>query len=168
MFNPTDENYIQEAVKRYSDTVFRVAFQYTKDRSDAEDVLQEVFLKLLKKPPQLSVEDDRLKAWLIRVTINRCKDFLRAKKRRDAKQKHFRDQQDDYSGVYEEGDLPDDKDEVFKALESLSDRDRDALYLYYYEGYTAKEIANIIGGSERAVTKRIGRAREKMKEFLEE
>lgn len=50
----------------------------------------------------------------------------------------------------------------------MPERDRNALYLHYYEGYTAKEIAGIIGGSERAVTKRIGRAREKLKFLLEE
>lgn len=53
-------------------------------------------------------------------------------------------------------------------LDSLSERDRNALYLLYYEGYSAREIARIIGGSERAVTKRISRAREKLKDFLKE
>ena len=81
MKNLTNENYITAAVNTYSDTVFRVAFQYVKNRADAEDVLQEVFLTLYKKTPQFSVDDDGLKAWLIRVTINKSKDFLRANKR---------------------------------------------------------------------------------------
>ena len=156
MKNLTNDKYITDAVNQYSDTVFRVAFQYTKDRADAEDVLQEVFIQLCKKPPQLSI-DDGLKAWLIRVTINKSKDFLRANKRRRALARNYTPPEQ--TSPY---------DEVFEALNQLPDRDRNALYLHYYEGYTAKEIADILGGSERAITKRIGRARKKLKVFLEE
>ena len=70
---------------------------------------------------------------------------------------------------YEQQPQPrDDYSEVFEALGKLPERDRNALYLHYYEGYTAREIAGILGGTERAVTKRICRAREKLKNFLEE
>lgn len=157
MKNLTNEKYIIDAVNKYSDTVFRVAFQYTKDRADAEDIVQEVFLTLFKKPPKPSIDDDGLKAWLIRVTINKSKDHLRATKRRRALVRNYAppEQVSPY-------------DEVFEALNQLSEQDRNALYLHYYEGYTAKEIARIIGGSERAITKRIGRAREKLKVFLKE
>ena len=157
MKNLTNENYITTAVNTYSDTVFRVAFQYVKNRADTEDVLQEVFLTLCKKPPQFSVDDDRLKAWLIRVTINKSKDFLRANKRRRALARNY--QPPSPTNPY--GD-------VFEALDKLSELDRNAVYLHYYEGYTAKEIAKILGGNERSITKRIERARKKLKVFLEE
>ena len=157
MKNLTNENYITAAVNTYSDTVFRVAFQYVKNRADAEDVLQEVFLTLYKKTPQFSVDDDGLKAWLIRVTINKSKDFLRANKRRRAFVRNY--QPPTQTNPY---------DEVFEALDKLSELDRNAIYLHYYEGYTAKEIAQILGGNERAITKRIERARKKLKVFLEE
>lgn len=157
MKNLTNENYITAAVNTYSDTVFRVAFQYVKNRADAEDVLQEVFLTLYKKTPQFSVDDDGLKAWLIRVTINKSKDFLRANKRRRAFMQNY--QPTTQTNPY---------DEVFEALDKLSELDRNAIYLHYYEGYTAKEIAQILGGNERAITKRIERARKKLKVFLEE
>ena len=75
MIKPEREKFITDAVKAYSDTVFRVAFQYTGSRYDAEDIVQEVFLKLLKKLPPLA--GDGLKAWLIRVTLKACKDHLR-------------------------------------------------------------------------------------------
>lgn len=149
----TDEQFITAAVNKYSDTVFRVAFQYVRNRSDAEDVLQEVFLQLLKTPPQ--TDDNGLKAWLIRVTINKSKDFLRFIKRRRAANNYAPPPQPSHN-------------EVFDALAELPELDRNALYLYYYEGYTAKEIAYILGGNERAMTKRIGRARDKLKKFLEE
>ena len=77
---PDSEKFITEAVEKYSDTVFRVAFQYTGNRCDAEDIVQDVFVKLLDKRPPLVGEP--LKAWLIRVTINRSKDVLRALARR--------------------------------------------------------------------------------------
>lgn len=152
---PSDK--FTEAVNMYSDTVFRIAFQYVRDRAEAEDILQEVFLQLLKAPPSLPVDDERLKAWLIRVTINKSKDFLRADKRRRAARRDYTPSaaQDEYG-------------DVFEALARLPERDRNALYLHYYEGYTAREISGIIGGSERAVNKRIQRAREKLKEFLKE
>ena len=157
MSNSPNEKYIADAVNRFSDTVFRIAFQYVRVRADAEDILQEVFLQLFKSAPPFSVDDEQLKAWLIRVTINKSKDFLRAaKRRRSAGQ------------TYIPPDAPSEHNEVFDALARLSERDRNAIYLHYYEGYTAREISDVIGGSERAVTKRIGRAREKLKDFLEE
>lgn len=156
MFNSPNEKFIADAVNKYSDTVFRVAYQYTKDSFYAEDILQEVFLKLLKKP-QLNTDDETLKAWLIRVTINKSKDFLRTQKRRRTVERN-----------YVPPEQPTSYDEVFEALEKLSELDRNALYLHYYEGYSTREVASILGGSERAMTKRIGRAREKLKDFLKE
>lgn len=155
MMNSSSEKYIENAVNRYSDTVFRVAFQYTRDRSDAEDIVQEVFMRLFKRSP--ITDENGLKAWLIRVAINKGKDFIRAQKRR--REAVF----NCVSPI-----RPDSHGEVFDALAQLPEQDRNALYLHYYEGYTAREIAGIIGGSERAVTKRICRAREKLKNYLEE
>lgn len=149
------EKYITEAVLGYSDTVFRVAFPYFGNRADAEDIVQEVFLQLCKSRPPYSVDSESLKAWLIRVTINKSKDALRASKRRQAARLTY-------------APPPESRDEVFAALGRLAERDRNALYLRYYEGYTAREIADIIGGSERAVTKRICRARDKLKDLLED
>lgn len=156
MINYSDEKYITDAVNKFSDTVFRVAYQYTGNRADAEDILQDVFLKLLRAFQ--TGDDNRLKAWLIRVTINRSKDFLRAKKRR----------RETLLNDYAQPEPHGEHSEVFEALGKLSERDRNALYLHYYEGYTAKEIAEITGDKERAVTKRIARARIKLKDFLEE
>lgn len=160
MVDTQNEKFITDAVNAWSDTVFRVAYQYTRDRADAEDILQEVFLTLFRKPPYPhdgNAAGDLLKAWLIRVTINKSKDFLRAKKRREA-----------VTGKFEPSAPQSEYTDVFEALSRLPERDRNAVYLHYYEGYTAREIAGLLGGSERAVTKRICRAREKLKRFLEE
>lgn len=154
IINP-DKNFIADAVEKYSDTVFRVAFQYTRNRRDAEDILQEVFLQLIKTPPH--TDADRLKAWLIKVTVNKCRDFFRAAKRRR-----------NFAQNYAPADNAETFGEVFEALSALPEKDRNALYLHYYEGYTASEIAAILGGSGHAISKRICRAREKLKKFLEE
>ncbi len=156
MMNPSDKKFITDAVNDFSDTVFRVAFQYVGIRDQAEDILQEVFLQLLKTPPDIAGNKE-LKSWLIRVTINKSIDYLRAEKRRRAELKS-----------YEPPAKANSHDEVFEALFRLKERDRTAIYLHYYEGYTAKEIAAMTGDNERAVTKRIGRAREKLKNILEE
>ena len=156
MVSSTDKNFITDAVNKYSDTVFRIAFQYTRNRPDAEDIVQEVYLQLLKTPP-LTDDGIRRKAWLIRVAINKSKDRLRTDKRRLAITRNFMP-----------SECPSRHDEVFEALDRLPERDRNALYLHYYEGYTAREIAEILGGNERALTKCIGRAREKLKNFLKE
>lgn len=102
MKNLPDKNLIIDAINKFSDTVFCIAFQYTKNRSDAEDVLQEVFLKLVKKPP-LTKNDGELKAWLIRVTINKSKDFLRANKRRRTALQTYRypEQPDFFNEVFQ-------------------------------------------------------------------
>ena len=124
---PDSEKFITEAVENYSDTVFRVAFQYTGNRYDAEDIVQDVFVKLLDKRPPLVGEP--LKAWLIRVTINRSKDVLRALARRRKAP----------LGYAPPASQPEVYGEVFDALAQLPERDRTALYLHYYEGYTARE-----------------------------
>lgn len=155
MINPLLKKLISDAVERYSDTVFRVAFQYTRDRSDAEDIVQETFLQFMRTPPPTD-DEAWVKAWLIRVTINKGKDFLRANKRKKV------------ARSFPPPSPPENFDEVFEAIGKLSEKDRNALYLHYYEGYTAREIAEITGDSERTVAKRICRAREKLKKFLEE
>lgn len=66
--------FIQTAITRYSDTVVKTAFSYVKNTYDAEDITQELFLTLMEKQPRLKSEE-HLKAWLIRVTINKCKNF---------------------------------------------------------------------------------------------
>ena len=149
------EHIVESAITNYSDMVYRIAFQYTRSDSDAEDVVQEVFLKLLGQVKKDPLEEEALKSWLIRVAINECNSFFRGSK---IERNAVRD--------YEAPSPKEDYDDVFEALGKLDPLDRNVLYLHYYEGYSAKEIASLLGGNERAITKRLGRAREKMKQFL--
>lgn len=154
MNNFADYNYIQNIVTQYSGMITRIAFQYTRNKTDAEDVMQDVFFTLLKQPP---FESERhLKAWLIRVTINKSKDYIRATKRRNALVPN-----NDYS-------LTQEQNAVFDELLKLPEKDRNILYLFYYEGYSVKEIADILGKKESSMFMRLNRARNKLKIFLEE
>ena len=155
MTDPTSEKFISDAVNSYSDTVFRVAYSYAKNRCDAEDILQEVFLQLIKTRPDICGE--QLKAWLIRVTINKSKDFLRSYKRRTAAMRGMRPHEE-----------PEEYDDVFEALSKLSERDRNAIYLHYYEGYSTQEILKLLGLPAPTVGTRLARARVRLRQMLKE
>ncbi|MCL2630866.1 MAG: sigma-70 family RNA polymerase sigma factor [Firmicutes bacterium] len=151
----TREAFICKAVEEYADMILRIAFQYTQNRQDAEDIMQEVFLSLMKHGDFNSQEHQ--KAWLIRVTVNKCKDLLRRLKIR---------QNAHYCGVSSYGMSQDDL-EVLDEVNKLPPLYRSVIYLFYYEGYTAKEIAKFLGKRESAVHTALTRARQHLKHFLE-
>lgn len=144
-------------MNRHKDTVYRVAFSYTKNRQDAEDIFQEVFLKLARKAPELESEE-RERAWLIRVTINTCISFLRNPWHR------HRAEFENYQAVQNVADSSD----LMDAIHSLPGKLSTPLLLRYYEGYSVKECARLLGISESAVTSRLFRARKQLKLELEE
>jgi len=155
MNNFAGKELIQRIVNQYSDMIIRIAFQYAKNRADAEDIMQDVFFALIKRPP---FEDEKyLKAWLIRVTANKSRDFLRAAKKRKTVPLES-------VACY----LTERQAEKLDEIRELPEKDRNIIYLFYYEGYTAKEIAEIIGKKEKAVLMRLNRAREKLKHLLED
>ena len=149
-----NEKFIKHIVTQYSDMLIRIAFQHTRNSTDAEDIMQDVFLSLLKQPPFET--EEHLKHWIIRVTINKCKNYWRAKKRRNT------------VALIKDYALTEEHDSVFDELQKLPKKEHDLLYLFYYEGYSAKEIADILGKKESAIFMRLNRAREKLKKFLEE
>ena len=143
-----------EIVEAFGDLVFRLALQYTGIRQEAEDIVQEAFLAMLKKPPFKSAE--HAKRWLIKVTVNKCKDYFKS-----ARRKNLPLDERLISGSFE---LSDGLDEI----EKLDPLDRNIIYLFYYEGYSAKEIGKMTGKTKNAVNIRLSRARESLKELLEE
>ncbi|MCL1900930.1 MAG: RNA polymerase sigma factor [Firmicutes bacterium] len=142
------------AVNKYSDTIIRIAFQYTKNRADAEDIMQDVFFSLIKQPPFSS--EEHLKAWIIRVTINKSRNYYKASKKRQF-----------VSLESVSNSLTAHQTEKLSEVMELPEDDRNIIYLFYYEGYKAKEIAKILDKKEKAVLMRLGRAREKLKYLLE-
>ena len=154
-----DNEFIRDVVDRYSDMIFRVSYQYVRNKQDAEDVLQEVFCEMLNYQRQNKFQsDEHMKAWLIRVTINKsinlCKRNARRKKNENLAGQDVR--------------IEPKFDELDYLLANLSADDREAIYLRYYEGYSSREIAELMNTTEKAIFKRLSRARQKLKNFLEE
>ncbi len=144
---------IQTSLITYSDMVIRIAFQNLKSMSDAEDIAQEVFLKLITACPDFE-NDMHEKAWIIRVTINLCKDFL--------KSSWFRK-----TAVLDENILSHDENtEVLDAVLRLPVKFRNVIYLHYYEDMTVAQIADILQQKENTVSSWLHRARKLLKESL--
>ena len=148
-----NENEISRIVLTYSDLLLRIAFQYTRKRESAEDCVQDCYLKLIKQKNFHS--EEHLRAWLIRVTINRCKDEMKSSYHQKVSQLDK-----DYAAPSE------DKEELKHELSRLAPLEQNVLYLYYYEDYTIKEIAGIYKKTENAVTIILSRARQKLKKFI--
>ena len=151
------EQEINEAIERYADTVRRLCMLHLKNHADTEDIFQTVFLKYaLHTEPFADSEHE--KAWLIRVTINACKDLLKS---------FFRSRTVSLDEVLEQpAALAPDHREVLEAVLSLPQKYRDVIYLHYYEGYSAPEIARILKKNVNTVYTLLGRARQQLREAL--
>ena len=152
----TDEE-IKNAIQRYADTVKRIASMYLQNAHDAEDIFQTVFLKYAL---YLNVFKSREheKAWIIRVSINCCKDFLKSAWKRKVELSN------DKSSII--AAIPPAHQDLLQAVRELEPKYRDAVYLHYYEGYKASEIAKITGRRENTVYSLLARAREQLKQKL--
>lgn len=143
------EQEVNRAVEQYADTVRRICLVHLKNYADTEDIFQTVFVKyLLHTAPFASPEHER--AWIIRVTINACKDLLRSV---------FRRRTLSLEEVAEQPVPADEYRAVLQAVQALPAAYRDVVYLHYYEGYTAPEIAEILGKNVNTVYTRLTRAR---------
>jgi RNA polymerase sigma-70 factor (ECF subfamily) len=153
----TDERFA-EAARRWMDTVFRLAYSYTKNREDADDVTQEVLLALWREEKEFSSEE-HLRNWLIRVTLNRCKALFRSPWRR-------RESLEDYAETL--GFEQPEHTELFLAVMGLERKYRLPLLLYYFFGYSVREIGGLLQLPENTVSTRLYRARAKLRDQLTE
>lgn len=151
---------IDTIFERYCDTVYRLAYSYLKNTADAEDVVQDVFVKRMQCSKRFRDEEHE-KAWLLRVTINRAKDLLKSHwvTRRDPEEKiHWGNSLEmDYE-----------KKEILEQVLTLPEKCKVAVYLHYFEGYTSKEIGRILHCTESAVRMRLKKGRELLKMELED
>lgn len=145
-------------VSIHMDTVFRVAFSYMKSRTDADDITQNVFIKLYRTKTEFD-SDDHVKHWLIRVTINECKKALLSPWRRS-------EPIEDYAASLT-FDTPE-HSELFYAVMGLPKKYRTAVFLYYYEDYSTDEISGLLGIPKATVCTHLKRGREKLKITLSE
>ncbi len=146
----------EKIIREHADMIYRIALHNLKNPADAEDIFQDVCLTLLTKKAPL-FDDVHIKNWLIRVTINKCKNFH--KSLWQAKRDSF-DSMDD-TPVYMSQEIP-------ELVYSLPKKYRNIIYLYYYEEYTVAEIAQILKENKNTVNSKLQRARKKLKEILEE
>lgn len=145
-------------VNMYKGSVFRLAYGYLRSRADAEDVVQDVFVKLYHRDQGFN-DDEHAKRWLMRVTLNECASLCRALRRRP-------ENIDDYAATLA---MPTPRHaDLFKQVMKLPVRYRTALYLHYCEGYTAREIGDLLGIPEATVYTRLSRGRRKLKTLLDD
>ena len=153
----------EELYEKYATDVLRVSYFYLGDRQRAEDVCQDVFVRLITNAPQL--EEGREKAWLLKVALNRCRDLWRGAWVRRVVLG---------SPVFEMIPAPDERGQrdeeeaMMKAIHRLPAAFREAILLYYYQGYGISEIAEMLDRPEGTISSRLSRARKKLEEMLKE
>lgn len=146
----------ERLVGTYADTILRLSYTYLHSTADAEDICQTVLLRAMTSAPAFSGPEHE-RAWIIRITINACKDLLRSAARRTTVALK----------AAGEPEAPEESDgTVADAVARLPHDQREAVYLHYYEGYRISEIAGLVGASEAAVTKRLSRARTALRHML--
>ena len=145
---------LEEVMGRYQTMVFRLAYSYTRSRSDAQDMCQEVFLRYFCSRPPFASEEHR-RAWLLRVTVNRCKTHLTSWWVRRTVPL------DDRIPMPEPEPLA-----LDEALRQLAEKDRLVIHLFYYEECSTREIARMMRTTEGAVRTRLTRARQRLGDIL--
>lgn len=149
-------DYISAALKTYSDMVYRICIIYLRNKSDIDDVFQEVFLKLLQRKTPFESKDHE-KAWLIRVTINQCKDVIKSFWRKNI-------------SLVENVELQltdPTENELLQVVLSLPKKYKDVIYLYYYEEYTVPQMAELLKQNENTIYSHLHRAKKLLKQKLE-
>ncbi len=149
-----DPNRLESLIQIHQNTLYRAALAILGDAHEAEDAVQDAFLRCLEKGPEFESPAHE-KAWLLRVTVNGCKSRLRSPWRR-----RTAPLLDTYPAAGPE------EQSLMEAIGALPARDRAVLHLYYYEGYQTAEIAGMTGWREGTVRSRLTRARAKLGALL--
>lgn len=151
---------LEQDFEAYSNTVLRIAVQNTKNYHDAEDIVQEVFIRLAQNGENAFRDESHKKAWIIRVTINICRDLNRFTA--------FRKFQplEEYPYISDDGRM--ERCELLELIRKLPEAKRNAVYLFYYEGMTIEEIAEATGKSPGTVGSDLHRARKMLRIELED
>ncbi len=166
--NLRPDDFIEHALRAWGTTVYRLALNQTQSPHDADDVCQEVFLRLLKDPTDFK-DDEHLKAWLLCVTVNCSRDLHRsAWKRRTELTGTFQDTPLEGEAAEDEGVRALYGSNVGHALSKLPATTRLIVHLFYYEGYPTEEIARLVRCLPATVRSRLRRARTQLKGLLEQ
>lgn len=155
-----NENISLYAFRKYGDTVLRAVYACCGNYAEAEDITQDVFLLLHSKTIDFD-GDEHLKAWLLRVAINKCKNF-----RRSFRISHTQSLEDtgEISASYT---IDTDESGIREAIANLPKKYSSVIYLYYYEGYNIREIGEILKKNTNTVSSLLQRGREKLRLEME-
>lgn len=140
----------------YKNDVYRLTYSYTKNKSDTDDIAQNVFIKLYKHKDILKLDNDDIKKWLFKVTINECKSLFLS---------HWRIK----VSLFDDKDIKvsDSNNDLLDVIANLNKKERIIVFLHYYEGYKIKEIAEMMKLSEVNVKVLLSRTRKKLKNMME-
>lgn len=146
----------ERAVEEYGNSLYRLCAVMLRNREDAQDAVQECFLRYITKAPDFA-DAEHEKAWLIRVATNLCKDMLRWRKHSS------------YLSLDEIRNLgaSEDNAQILGLLVSLEEKYRVIIHLHYVEGYKTEELSAMLGISSAAVRKRLQRGRDMLRELYE-
>ena len=156
--SPTlDRQEAQRLAEAYADLILRLAYTYCGHTQDAQDICQTVFLKLLEKAPAFQSPEHE-KAWIIRTTANACKDLLKS---------HWHKTTVTLDAAAAVPAPQPEEGSLLAAVNLLPPQYRAVIYLHYYEGYSAQEIARMLGKTPSAVASLLHRGRRRLKTLLE-
>jgi RNA polymerase sigma-70 factor (ECF subfamily) len=155
--NPSEA--VEHALNTFGNDILRLAFSYMKSREDAEDMVQEVLIRFMQSAKAFENEQ-HMKAWLLQVCANGCKDRLRSASRRRETAMPEGYEPAGQEEIYE-GDS-----EILQQVMRLPEKYRSVIHLYYYEEYSTKEIADILEKKETTVRSLLKRGRDKLKDYM--
>ena len=151
------EEEVNSAIEKYSDTIRRICMVNLKSYDDTEDVFQTVFLRYIQSSKIFESEEHE-KAWFIRVTINACKDIFKS---------FFRSKSEPLDILEDYGnELTTETSDTLSSILALPEKYRQVIYLYYYEGYSAVEISELLKKNTNTVYTLLSRAKKLLKEEM--
>lgn len=158
---------IEALIREYGNDVLRTAYMYVKDVHTAEDIFQEVFIKVNNNLSKF-LGNSSIKTWIIRITINTCKDYLKsAYKRRVVPMREYQEDAIISESDYDEVENQDTSDLIKKSILSLPTKYKDIVLCVYFQEMTISEAADTLNIPEGTAKSRLSRAREKLKGMLE-
>lgn len=158
---------IEALIRDYGNDVLRTAYMYVKDVHTAEDIFQEVFIKVNKNLSTFQGKSS-IKTWIIRITINACKDYLKsAYKRRVVPMREYQEDAIVSESDYEEVENQDTNYLIKETILSLPTKYKEMVLCVYYQEMTIAEAAETLGIPEGTAKSRLSRARQRLKDMLE-
>lgn len=157
--NLKDDGFIEKSFLEHANMIYRLAYARTKSKHDADDILQEVFIRLINSKTRFN-DKEHMKAWFIRVTINCSNTYLKSSWRK--KIVAMEEVKDDQFVIY-----PQEKSDLYYAVLNLPVKQRTVIHLFYNEDYSTKEIAEILDMNEGTVRSLLSRARSTLRKKLQ-